>query len=70
MYRNWAEQQNDWTISIKEIKAAKSDAVAGTEITITDLRKEVKMRIKDGSLLNRLYKGCGSDLLILPTHVC
>jgi len=65
----WAEKQDDWTIPIKETKAAKNDAEAGTEITITDLRKEVKMRIKDGSLLNRLYKDVAQTYSIF-LHKC
>lgn len=53
---SWAARETDWTIPIKPTKAAKNSSSAGTEITITKLRNEVKMRLKDGSLLNRLHK--------------
>ena len=60
--RAWAakdETLKDWSIPITQEAAAASPDTAGTSITIRSLRKEVQMRIKDGTVEGRLRKLIG-----------
>jgi hypothetical protein len=52
----WSKAEDDWTIPIKKTSAASSTDREGTDIRISSLHPEVKMRINDGSLLRSLYE--------------
>src|SRR5439155_3832968 len=49
------ESMDDWRIPIAFTAGAKSQAAAGTTIVISELRSEVKMRLRDGTLARRLH---------------
>jgi hypothetical protein len=56
--KEWSRKDksmDDWRIPIAFTDGAKSQAGAGTTIVITDLRSEVKMRLRDGTLARRLH---------------
>jgi hypothetical protein len=60
----------DWKIPITYIQGAKSAKTAGTDITFTTLRDEVKMRLRDGAFLGRLTNAIGQTYcLFLENHV-
>ncbi len=54
--KEWAIDEDNWEIPISKMHSAKSATVAGTKITITELHDEVRMRIKDGTLIRRLTR--------------
>jgi len=46
---DWAKEEG-WSVPIKFVDGATSERQAGTSITISDLRKEVALRIKEGGV--------------------
>lgn len=69
----WAEKDEsieDWKVPITYIEGAKSEKQAGTDISFTTLRSEVKMRLRDGAFLGRLTTAIGQTYsLFLESHV-
>ena len=56
----WAEADTkleDWKIPIQLTVGARSAKTAGTQIRFTDLRDEVRLRLRDGGLLPSLQRG-------------
>lgn len=50
----WAEDK-DWRVPIKWVEGAGSEKQAGTSITISDLREEVALRIKEGGVPKNIH---------------
>ena len=66
----WAEDDNDWTFPLEVTQAAGSRAEAGTTIAIRNLKPEVQMRLRDGSLLKRLEEAIATTYaLFLPRYL-
>jgi hypothetical protein len=55
----WAEDP-DWRIPISFIEGSKSEDSAGTAITVTDLREEVVLRIKQGDVVSNIIEDAAS----------
>lgn len=56
--KEWSQKDDsleDWKIPLAFISGSGSKESAGTKITITNLRPEVKMRINDGTLAKKLH---------------
>lgn len=69
----WAEKDDkleDWSIPIQITMGSGSPKTAGTRIRFTDLREEVKMRLRDGSLLASLQRSVAEAYaFFLERHV-
>lgn len=50
----WSQDENDWTFPISYISGTRSRREAGTRIEITQLRPEILLRVRSGSLEKRL----------------
>jgi hypothetical protein len=56
----WAQDDDYWKLPMTVMPGARSEAEAGTTITITELNPEVALRIEDETLLRRLSDAIAS----------
>lgn len=60
----WAEDE-DWQFPLERLTAARTKNSAGTAIVVRRLTDEVKLRLNDGQMMNRLHDFVGSAYALI-----